>query len=456
MSAGGLRGRDAILAGPIGSTLVSLAWPLIATALLGDCQNFISFFWIGRLNGTAGLATLSVMAPVITVLSLIAGTANTGVQLLTARKTGERDGEAIPIMINGTYLAASWAIAVSIVGLVLLGPITEQLAGKLEIAHNLRSYLIPWFVFYVFPVVSGVAVFAVNGTGWTRFGLIQNVVSIGLLFILMPTFVGLFGLGIAGVALSDGVSDALLFGLACYALYRFRGDLGLGKWQRSDWKLSFKWWRAIVSVGLYYQLARAMDVIGQLVLVRVIMESGKAAIAGWGVMMQLIIFTTGPLSCIGSAMGIMIAQNVGAGNEPRAVACLRRGVMYLFGLGVLLFLLATFFSEPAFRIFTDDEATIASARATIDLVKWVFPSVMTSSALLRAYTAVSPNKLGNMLSIACGCVVIAIASVWPGTPVQRVGAAWITGSYLRLTVLIIAYPWSFKRAIRNAIASRQL
>jgi len=52
--------------------------------------------------------------------------------------------------------------------------------------------------------------------------------------------------------------------------------------------------------------------------------------------------------------------------------------------------------------------------------------------------------------------VIAIASVWPGTPVQRVGAAWITGSYLRLTVLIIAYPWSFKRAIRNAIASRQL
>ncbi|CAN5386191.1 hypothetical protein BH11MYX1_BH11MYX1_39090 [soil metagenome] len=424
---------------------------MLFTVLLGIFQSSISYFWIGRLNGVSGLATLSVMIPVLTALGLIAGTVHVGVEVLTARATGSGGKTTIPIIINAGYLGAAWAVAVTLLGFWQLDRITTALAGDLDIAPNLRSYLIPWLVFYVFPVVSGVALFAVGGTGWTRFGVIQNIVSMGLLIVLMPVFVAVLHFGIAGVALSDGVSDALLLVLAGWALYRFRGDLGLGTWRRSDWRVDLKLWRELASVGLFYQLARASNVVAQLVLVRVVMEAGRSAVAGYGVLMQVIAMTTGALSCLGGAASIMIGQNVGAGNPERAVACLRIAVTWLFGIGVALLVLGSF-AEPAFRIFTSDDTTIANALALVAIVKWAMPSAMTCQALLRAYTAVSPNKLGNMLSMICGVLCIVIASVWPGTPVERVGVAWVSSSYLRLALLLALYPRSFRAPIAARIA----
>ena len=446
-------GRDAILGGPIGSTLIHLAWPLMLTAMLGLAQGSISFFWIGRLYGVDGTATLSVMGPVLQALSLIAGTMHVGVQVLTARATGSGSKDTVPIIINAGYLAIAWGVVITLLGLWQLGYLTDKLTGHLPIGQELRSYLIPWLLFYVFPVVTGVALFAVGGSGWTRFGMIQNIVSIALLFALMPVFITVLHLGLAGVALSDGVSDVLLLGLAGYALYRFRGDLGLGTWKRSDWRLDLKLWRMIVGVGFFYQLARASDVIAMMVLTRVVMQAGESAIAGFGVMLQVLALATGALSCLGGAASIMIGQNVGAGNPERAVACLRVAVAWLFGIGVTLLVLASF-AEPAFRIFTDDEATIANALALVGVIKWAVPSAMTCQVLLRAYTAVSPNKLGNLLSICCGVLCIVVAKLWPGTPVERVGVAWISSSYLRLAMLLVLYPRSFRAPIAAAVARR--
>jgi len=101
-AAGGPRSREAILGAPIQRTLLRLAWPAMATTLLGEFQTFISMFWIGRLIGELGLATLGVVAPVFTTLGLIAGATHIGVQVLAARSTGSADGRALPIVVNGS------------------------------------------------------------------------------------------------------------------------------------------------------------------------------------------------------------------------------------------------------------------------------------------------------------------------------------------------------------------
>jgi len=274
-AAGGPRSREAILGAPIQRTLLRLAWPAMATTLLGEFQTFISMFWIGRLIGELGLATLGVVAPVFTTLGLIAGATHIGVQVLAARSTGSADGRALPIVVNGSYLGLAWGLAVTVAGVLALGPVTRALAGQLDLAGTLGPYLRAWLVFYPLPVVAGVVIFAVNATGWTRFGMIQSLVSIGLLVLLMPLFVGALDLGLVGVALSDGCSDVILLALMAYALYRFRTDLGLGTWKRGDGRLDVRLWRDILHVGLLFQIARGMDFIAQIALVRVIMMSGR-------------------------------------------------------------------------------------------------------------------------------------------------------------------------------------
>jgi len=445
--AGGRSSRAAILEAPIQATLVRLAWPVAATALLGEAQGFISTFWIGRLIGVAGLATLAVMSPVLIALALVGGAVQLGVQVLAARSAGSQDGKALPIIVNGAYLAVAWGFMVMALGLALFHPITRALAGDLAIAGSLGNYLLPFFLFYPVPMVSGVAVFAIGATGWTRFGLIQSVVSIGLLVALMPVFASVLDFGLGGVALSDGCSDVLLLLLSCYAIYRFRNDLGLGAWQRAYRRLDLGLWRRILAIGLPYQLARSMDFIAQAILVRVMMESGQnATVAGYGVAMLVITLAVSVFGSLGVAAGVMIGQNVGAKQPERARTIVHLAVTQMLALGIIVAVVMPF-ADPVFRIFTDDNKVVVQAASVARALTWIIPARMLSAALLRAYTAVSPNKLGNSLSIVCGAITIVIAYTWPGTELERVTVAVLASGYLRLVLLAVLYRRYFSAAI---------
>ena len=92
----------------------------------------------------------------------------------------------------------------------------------------------------------------------------------------------------------------------------------------------------------------------------------------------------------------MIGQNVGAGNPDRARASLWVAVGWLAVLGAVLIALGTS-PGPVLRIFTDNDKVVAQATETIRALRWMMPAGMMSATLLRAYTAVSPNKLGNSI-----------------------------------------------------------
>jgi Na+-driven multidrug efflux pump len=448
--AGGRHSRAAILDGPIQGTLFRLAWPMAVTSLINGWQVVASMFWVGRLIGTAGLSTLAVMEPVLTILGLISGATYVGVQVLTAKATGSQDEKAIPIIVNGGYLAMLWALIVSVVGLILIAPITNLLAGNVGIEPSLKSYLIPWLLFYTAPVIGGVTMFAVSATGWTRFGLIQTVLSIAFVVTLTPLFIAGFDLGIAGVAISDGSADTLLLLLTGFVLYKYRSDLGLGQWRRSHWRLDFSLWRKIAGVGVFYQAARAMDFVAQALMVRIIMESGRAAdVAAYGVTLTLIGTTTGAISCIGVAASIMIGQNVGAKKLERARQIVGVAIAWLATIGCGLVLLASY-PEPLIGLFTDDPVVISQAADTVAGLRWTMPAGLVSGALLRIYTAVSANKLGNSLSIICALLAIVIASVLPGEPLTRVTAGLVTSWYVRLVVLALFYRRSFGAALARS------
>jgi Na+-driven multidrug efflux pump len=447
--AGGRHSRAAILEGDVGPTLLRVAWPIAGQSLVGECQGLFSNFWIGRLIGVDGFAVMAVWTPMYTALAFISGIIPLGVQVLTARSTGRQDGQAIPIIVNGGYLAAAWGIVIAVIGLVFIGPITSMLAGNLGIAHSLESYLIPLLVSYVVPSVTGVALFAIGATGWTRFGLIQSFVSIGFMLALMPIFVGVFHLGLAGLTISDACADTVLFALCGFALYRFRNDLELGAWRRTDWRLEVPLWGRIANAGVSYQLAMGMNFIAQAVLIRVIMRSGdKAAVAGYGVSQFLIGLAASVIGCIGVGAGIMIGQNAGARKPQRAVATLRVAATWVGGFAVVMVVLAGF-CAPAVGILTDDPKVIDQAVLTANALKWAMPAAMLSALLLRTYTSVSPNKLGNILSVVVALLSIAIALSWPGEPREAVAAAIISTHYLRLVLLVFLYRRCFATVLER-------
>jgi Na+-driven multidrug efflux pump len=158
------------------------------------------------------------------------------------------------------------------------------------------------------------------------------------------------------------------------------------------------------------------------------------------------------VGCLSPAAGIMIGQNVGAGNAARAKACLRIAVTWLAVLGAALIALGTS-PGPVVRIFTDNDQVVVQTTEAIRALRWVIPAGMMSGALLRAYTAVSPNKLGNSISIGCAVLTIVMANAWPGAPLASVAVAMITSQYLRLGLLVALYRRLFSSAILRRTAA---
>lgn len=419
---------------------------MMLTTLLSTWQVLMVSFWLGRLVGTEGLSTIAVMEPVFTILALVSGAPQVGVQVLTAEAAGRGEG-SVPVIVNGIYWGLAWALCVTTVGFVFLDPIVHRLAGDIGIATGLRHFLIPWLICYAAPVVTGVTLFAVSATGWTRFGVIQSILSLVFALTLMPVFIRLLGFGIAGATLTDACSDTLLLALTCFALYKYRDDLGLGTWRRKDWRVDVKILKHITSRGLFYQAARAMDFVAYAVMVRIMMESGRQSdVAAYGIAFLLIATVAGWLTCIGVAGSIMISQNVGAKQPDRAKAILRSAIGWLSVSSVALFVVASF-PEPLTRIFTDDPAVISRTTDVLAVLRWSAPAGLLGSTLLRCYTAVSPNKLGSSLSIVSGVLAIVVANVVEGAPLVRIGAGLISSQSLRLILLVLSYRRSFSSIV---------
>ena len=446
--AGGPRSRDAIMSGPILATLVGLAWPMLAATFLGQLVDLVSMFWAGKLIGTGAIALVSLLGPLFTALLHLVSAVPVGVQVLVATSVGKGDGESPAIIVNGAYLVLAITLAITAVGLTQLGPISAALAGDLDLAAELERYLVPWCLFYPVPALAMVISYGVAAGGWTRFGLLQTFMTLALVTVLLPFFIAGCDLGLAGMAVADGVSDTVLLLFTWAALRRYRDDLlGLGEWRREAYRVTGRIWRRILAVGLPPQLVRSADFVAQVVFVRIVIGDGEVATAAYGVAMLLFLFPGSVTLALGNAAGIMIGHNAGAANAERARASLRLALISGVGFATAIALLSVLVTRPLVGLLTDDPAVVAEAVATLDLLRFALPPLAVMQCLLRAYTAVGRNKLASALSSGVTAASIAVAYLHPGSGLEAVVTALLVSTYGKAALLAAIYRGSFRREL---------
>ncbi len=448
MTAGGRGSREAILNGPIAATLFGVAWPTTASLLLEQGQNFVVALWAGRLIGGESLTALAVMNPVLTLLATLTGVIHIGLQIVVARATGRGTREAA-LVANGFYLGLTWSTAIALLGLWQLGTLVRALAGDLAIVSSLEAYFTPWLLFYAASVLGGAVMFAVSATGWTRFGMWRSVASIGLMFVLMPVLIAVFDLGLAGVSLSDGLADLLLLVLAALALYSSRGAHDLAP-RGDDWRIDFGAWRAIIAAGLPYQLVRGIMLLLQIAMIRVLMTTGAGdLIAGYGIVVLVLSIIGGMIGgSIISAAGIVIGQNVAAGNVSRATAYLRVAAGWLGAVGIAIVVLLPIFGEPVYGIFTDNTSTIDYARSVMKLIVWAFPAQLLTGLMLRANAAIVRNRVANFVSMGCTAIALIAVLTLPGDPLHRIAVVTVCNAYVQMAALSVLVLRSLRAAAR--------
>lgn len=353
-----------MLAAPIASTLVRLAWPNILMMLAQSSTGLIETWFLARL-GTDVLAGVALVVPVLMLMQQMSqGAMGGGISSAIARTLGAgKHRDADQLVLHAVVLNAILGIVFTIL-LLSFGPQLYRMLGgsgaaldaALEYSNVVFGGVVLMWVMNAFASV-------IRGTGNM---IVPGAVICGGALLLIPLSPCLiFGLGPfprLGVA---GGGWALI-------LYYAIGTLILGWYCRSGMnparlvftRLRVSLMRSILTVGALATLNPLLtNALIALTAAIVGAFAGTAALAGYGTAARLEYLLIPIAFGLGAPMVAMVASNIGAGQFDRARRIALTGGAIAFILAEIIGLAAATWPYAWLRLFGADE-TMLQAGAT--------------------------------------------------------------------------------------------
>ncbi|MCD6228863.1 MAG: MATE family efflux transporter [Candidatus Omnitrophica bacterium] len=309
-----------ITAGKLSSSLWRLATPMMIAALLQDLFTLADLFFVGRL-GHIAVAALSISGVILSVIMMVAIGISSGATALIAHFTGKKDytnaDRVLFQVVVISFISSAVMVLVGISGTVEL---LRIFGATKEIISSACGYLKINFIFSIFIFLFIGFNQTLRGSGDAVTPLKILILSNAVNILLDPLFI--FGfwffprLEVAGSAVATVISRAMgVVILLCHFMY---GHSSL-HFYRDIFKINLPIIKRIVSIGFFASFEVLLRQISLLLLLRFIAVFGAVSLAAYGIVLRLRMAVIMLGLGMGSACGVLIGQNMGAGLSKRAV-----------------------------------------------------------------------------------------------------------------------------------------
>lgn len=346
--------RAEILSGPLGKSVLMLAYPSVATMLLQTTNGFLDRFFVGHLEaGPEAQAAVTVSNSLMFALMAAGMAISVGTTALVARSIGEDDiDRAKKATEQSLILTILLSLVIAIPMWLLRMPILEAFGLKAAARDLAAQYLgitiLGMPTLFAMLTMNG----AFRGMGDTvrpfYVTLGANLVHASLNWLLIFGNWGFPKMGLPGGATALAVSQAV--STILYVFFLRQSQLsGVRFFAPMDWE----WTRRIAKIGLPaagQQIVRVGSMLTLQILVARI-GGGDAAVAalGVGLVSESIAFMPGFGYSI--AASAFVGQNLGASQPKRANAgawaATAQALVIMSLMGVLFWV----FAEPFARFF---------------------------------------------------------------------------------------------------------
>lgn len=326
-----------LLDGPVQSTLLWLALPMLASIMAMVAFNLADTWFVARL-GTAPLAAMAFTFPVVFILvGLTMGIGN-GATVAIARAIGQGDRDRVRRLTTDSLLLALVIVgAAATTGLLTIDPLFTMLGAGPELLPLIRSYMTIWYSGMIFLVVPMVGNQAIRATGDTKTAGGIMMVAVVTNCILDPMLIFGFGpfprLEIAGAAWATLAARCVTLILSLYVLIWRERMVSFRMPPIAELLTS---WREILYVGLPTALSGVIAPLATAVVTRLVAEQGAAAVAGYGVASRVEFFCMAAPMSLATVLGPFTAQNQGAENWSRVREGIRFCQQVALGFGCLM------------------------------------------------------------------------------------------------------------------------
>ncbi len=366
--------RERLLTAPLLPTLMTLAAPNVALALMQALVSFADAWFIGQI-GTEGLAGLALVFPLVILMQMMsAGAMGGGVSSAIARALGAGDTERAARL---AWHAAAIAVILGVVFSLLMlcgGPALYRMLGGKDaalayaVAYSTILFggtLTVWLGNILANVVRGTGNMTVPAVVLSAAALLQ-IPLCGALVLGWGPFPRL---GITGAAIAYvGAFGAAALVLAAYLL---SGRAGL-QVRQVEIRFSARLFADILKVGLLSSFNAVQTIAAAVIVTGMVGTFGTAALAGYGLGVRLELLQIPVVFALGSALVVMVGTCMGAGQVTRARRIAWVGASVAAAVTGSVGLVVAVWPDAWAGLFSQDATVLEAAYQYLRVVGWCY------------------------------------------------------------------------------------
>ena len=351
--------------GSVVKKMIQYALPVMLSTALQQVYSLVDMMIVGQVLGSVGLASVSLGSQISHIMLMLSIGFTNATAVLISQAYGSKNKKALKELMGTAFTVVAIFAAVAIaVGLIfgkgLLGLINTPEAAF----RGASQYLFYSCLGFVFMFGYNVIAAVYRGMGDSTRPLIFITISSITNLVLDLLFVAVFHWGPAGASIATSLSQAVSFFVSLSYLYKKREELGF------DFKLrSFRILKSslipILKLGIPGSITMAAIQFSFMVVSANINKFGVDPAAAFAVGQRVDGLPGIVGNAVGSAVGVMVGQNFGAGKFDRIEKATRVALVISGTVSAIFAAIFLIFPREVFSIFTKDETTLALARTVM-------------------------------------------------------------------------------------------
>jgi len=384
--------------------VLAITLPALFELVLSQLFTMVDTIMLGRseVSAVAIAAVGLTNNPTNLVRSiLIALNIGTTAGVAWAVGAGERRS-AGQIARNALMLNAIVGAAAACVVYVLAGPIVTFMGAGPDTFQYAKTYL-QIIAIGMLPLSMTFAVTAgLRGVGQTRlpmtYNLIANMLNVIGNYALIYGKLGMPKLGVAGAAISTMLSQILGLGLALFTAFRAHTPVQFSL--DRNWRLSARWLRRILNVGMTSMLEQLIMQIGFVIFARQVSGLGTNIFAAHQIGLSINGLSWMPGQAFGVAATTLVGQSLGAGEKKKATDFVRMIHRMSMCTAVLIAALFVTCAPVIASLYTTDAEVAMLSAGVLRLIALGMPGISTQLPIAAGLRGARDTKFPLMASMA--------------------------------------------------------
>ena len=341
----------AIVDGPLGRAVWTLAWPTMVQSIFGGVQGIIDQAMVGNYVGHTGNAAIGVSLQIFILVIVFVGSVFSGMGVLVARFAGADKPEEVNRAVYQAFLTAVFLSlgVLAPLGYVFAPALLNMINAAPEVQVEALPYLRVNFVFsigmLIYFMMSGALRSAGDAQTPLRLGVVMTVLNIVLNVVLIRGLGPIPAFGTLGAAMGTAIASGLTGVAFLWLLFsgrlviHFARDMSFAP----DWQVIRELFRFGLPTGFQ---GIVMNLAGVMLLrfvgsLQYSAEAQAAYAVGYSELFALITWTSVGLMGATSAVA---GQNLGAGKPERSERAAL--VASVIGVGVACIVGLAFLTMP--------------------------------------------------------------------------------------------------------------